>query len=72
MIVDKATIAVRLFVELPNGRQAEMGETVAKFFEVLLAQHLPVPLIWAPSHAVEFYMFRVLFATNSACTFESF
>ena len=61
-IVDQATILVCPFVELANGRQAEMREVVAEFFQVLFAQHFPVPLIRAPSHAGEFHMFRVLFA----------
>jgi hypothetical protein len=54
MIVDEAAIAVRNLVELPNGWRAQMREVVAKFLEVLLAQHLLVLLIWAPSHAGEF------------------
>jgi hypothetical protein len=50
MIVDEAAIAVRNLVELPDGWQAQMCKVVAKFLEVLLAQHLLVPPIWAPRH----------------------
>jgi hypothetical protein len=61
MIVDEAAIAVRNLVELPDGWQAQMCKVVAKFLEILLAQHLLVPLIWAPRHAGEFYNVRRLF-----------
>jgi hypothetical protein len=54
VIVDKAAIAVRNLVELPEGRQAEMREVVTEVLEVFLAQHLLVPPIWAPRHAGEF------------------
>jgi hypothetical protein len=65
MIVDEAAIAVRNLVELPNGWQAQMCKVVAKFLEVLLAQHLLVPPIWAPRHRGKAYNIRLLFAIES-------
>src|SRR5580704_17421152 len=64
MIVDKAAIAVRLFVEFPDGRQAKMREVVTEFLEVFLAQQLLVPTIWAPRHTGEFYSLLLLFANG--------
>jgi hypothetical protein len=65
VIVEKAAIAVRNLVELPNGRQAQMCKVVAKFLEVLLAQHLLLSFIWTPCHAGEFYNLLLLFAIES-------
>jgi hypothetical protein len=42
-----------------------MCKVVAKLLEVLLAQHLLVPPIWAPRHAGEFYNVLLLFAVKS-------
>ena len=65
MVVDQSAIAVRLFVEVPNGWQAKMCEVATEFVEVFLAQHLRFSLIGTPSHAEEFYLFLLLFATAS-------
>jgi hypothetical protein len=48
-----------------------MREVVAKFLEVLLAQHLLFSFIWTPSHAREFYNFRLLFATEVSVSGEA-
>jgi hypothetical protein len=40
-----------------------MREVVAKFLEVVLAQHFLVPPFGMPRHAREFYKIRLLFAT---------
>jgi len=42
-----------------------MCKVVTKFFEIVLVQHLPVPLIWAPRHTGEFYNLLLLFAIES-------
>ena len=65
MIVDEAAIALRNLVEPPDGRQAKMRDAVAKFLEIFLAQHILVPLIWAPRHRGEFYNPLLLFAIQS-------
>ena len=64
MAVDQSAIAVRLFVEVPDGRQAKMCEVATESGEVFLAQHLRFSLIGTPSHAGEFYNFRLVFATR--------
>ena len=38
MVVDKAAIAVRLFVEVPNGWQAKVCEIATELLQILLAQ----------------------------------
>ena len=65
MVVDQTAVAVGRLVEIADGWQAEMGEAVTKFFQVLLAQHLSFSLVRTPSHAGEFYTFRVLFAMGN-------
>jgi hypothetical protein len=64
LVVDKAAIAVRLFVEIPNGWQAKVREVASEFAEVFLVQHLRFSLIGTPSHAGGFYNVRLIFATR--------
>ena len=65
MTVDQAAIFVRLLVEISHGWQAKVGETVPKFCEVFLAQHLRFSIIRTPSHAGDF----TIFALSSPCNF---
>jgi hypothetical protein len=59
VLVDKAAIAVRLFVEIANGRQAEMRQAAPEFVQVFLTQHLRLSLIGTPGHAGHFTAFAI-------------
>ena len=59
-----------LLVEVADGRQAKVRETVTDFCEVLLAQHLCFSVVGPPSHAGGFYYFRLIFAHASRAVFS--